>query len=239
MKKASLAALVFSFAGAIAAAPAFADTVLYNNAGPNTDTGSPLYAYGVYSASQDTTDSFTLASNATVTGANFMLWTYQNGVEGEPGFQVNWSIGTTPFGSDVGTGTNVTPTSTVYLNPIHLSVNDTSFWVYSVTISIPNTSLGPGEYWFTLDNTESSAADGLGFWDASYPASTVGTSTAYFGNSAVTAVPSQTFEILGSGSAPVPEGGSGLLYVMMAGTICLGCAVAVKRPLRCRQSSRL
>jgi hypothetical protein len=189
----SLASLFLSFACAVAALPAFAQT-LYSNTGPYTDTGSPFYAYGVYNFSQDTTDSFTLGSSATVSGASFILWEYQSGATPLTSWDLDYSIGTSPFGSQVEAGTGVTPTSSDYLNPIYVSANNTSYYANLVTISIPNIDLGPGTYWLTLADT-TNTQNFYTFWDASWPVSE-GPSTAYF-HSTFTTVPSETFTIFG------------------------------------------
>jgi hypothetical protein len=223
MKKAALAVLFLSFAIAIAAVPAFADSVLYNNTTAYSGTG---VAYGIFGGNE-TTDSFTLASSATVTSVSFDFWApVPTAVPSSTPASIeltniNWSIGTSAFGASW-SGTGVAPTSYTYLDTVNDNGGQPYFYyqVYSVSLSIPDIDLGPGTYWLTLDNAVSDAP--YDYWEVSK-----GASSAYF-NSTGDSIPSETFEILGPGSS-VPEGGPGLLYLMMAGALCLGCTVAVKR----------
>jgi len=198
MRKAALAALFLSFACAVATMPAFAQT-LYNNFTSYSDTAVPYAAYGIFGAPYYTTDSFTLGSSATVAGVTFDYWVYASYPTDEsPLNSIEWSIGTSPYGAQDGTGTAV-PTSYTYLNTRNDGAGN--FQIYTVTLPVtPEASLGSGTtYWLTFNNASSPGPGGYAYWDTSD-----GPSTAYspeYGQ-----IPSESFTLFGnSGPTAVPE----------------------------------
>lgn len=218
MKRTTLGILFFSLAGAVAAVPACADTILYNNA---TAASGTLVAYGIFSG-WSTSDAFNLASSDTISSVTFNYWVPQGQVPTTSNglTSIDWSIGTSELGTSLGSGTGVAPTSWSYLDTVNDNGGAPGYYyqVYSETISIPDIALGSGTYWLTLAN----AASGLGYWEESN-----GPSAAY--NPAYGSIPSETFEILGSGGPTViPEPPSLLLLV----TGLAGLALALRRKVK-------
>jgi hypothetical protein len=211
-KSAVLSVLVLGLATALAAAPASADTTLYDNTGPTSnggDTGNGAFAldYGYV-----VTDSFTLSSSSTVTSANFLIWLYP----GDTLSNVDWSIGTSAFDTSLGAATATTSSLGQTNSGVFGSYN-----VYDESISIPSLSLGAGTYWFTLQNANTGGYPA--FWDVSNGASSAV-------NNILGAVPSETFQILGTegGTTVTPEPSSFLLL----GSGLAGLAGLLKRKLR-------
>lgn len=92
MKRAVAAALFLSFAGAIAAVPAFGDSVL------NDGNVSATPNFGAIGFQDEISNWFTLTSGATINGVIFEVWV-------DPGASLEstgWSIGTTPYYSGAG-----------------------------------------------------------------------------------------------------------------------------------------
>jgi hypothetical protein len=138
------------------------------------------------------TDSFTLSQSDTVTGIDFVAWIGEN----DPLSSVDWSIGNSAFGTDLGSGT-VDPSGN------YLQTNSGGPWyVFDETFSIPSLSLAAGTYYLTLGNADAGGA--LAFWDVN----TDGTSSseiAYLGRTSSAGY--ETFDILGTEntSAATPE----------------------------------
>jgi PEP-CTERM motif len=185
MKRPFLAALLCSFVGLAAAIPASAESVLYDNTtASSTTTGSDIDISNI-----TVTDSFTLTSSATVTGATIDLVIYPTSPYTLD--TVDWSIGTSPDGTSLGEG-GADPTSVVQ---VALSGTDP---IDFVTIPIPAIALSAGTYWFTLGGTITDpTGDNVG-WDFSD-----GPSTAYFNETEE--ADSQTFQILGTSATPEPS----------------------------------
>jgi hypothetical protein len=112
-----------------------------------------MYAWTIdygYSVS----DSFTLNSGATVTEVNFGVWL----LPGDSITGVDWSIGTVPFGSSVGSGTGASVSSTLV----------GTIWDYysvvSATFSFSDLNLATGTYYLTLQNAVVTDGDPA-YWD--------------------------------------------------------------------------
>ena len=112
-----------------------ADPILYSN-GPINGTANGTVSINLGTRASDT---FTLANASSVTGAQVGIWT--SGLDGPSGVQ--WSIGTTAFGSDKGSGT--AGLTSTFLN------NSSGIQYYASTFSL-NQQLGSGTYWLTLQN---------------------------------------------------------------------------------------
>lgn len=194
-------------------ATAFAD--LYNN-GPTNGTVNAwnLYPYVV-------SDSFQVSANATMTSFTFAEWV----PAGSTPLTVDWAIGTSPYGRDLGLG---------HAAPIYASLlcssgqpfnggtcgGDYDYDIYNSTVTIPSAHLFAGQtYWLTLRNSTDNFGDVDG-WDINS-----GPSQAY--HSLLGAVPSESFTINGT-AATTPEPGS----IVLLGTGILGLAGILRRRLR-------
>jgi hypothetical protein len=185
------AAFFLACVGALASAPAFADTVLYDN---STATSGTLQGWtmGTGSGGNSVSDSFTVSSSATANGANFWIVLQP----GDSLLSVDWSIGLAPFGG--------TPTVAIPSSSGQVGTEYGSYPVYDESISFPGVSLLPGTtYWFTLQDGLS-ALNPVSFveWDQSNGPSTAFQNEPGYG---VPSIPSETFQITGSSVAPTPE----------------------------------
>jgi len=167
-------------------------------------------------------DSFTLSSPVTLDGVNIALWTDPSATA----TSVDWSIGSTFFGSDIDSGTaTLTEDPTVTFSNTQ---NDFGFgyWnVVSYTFTLPDdpslSGLAAGTYYLTLQNAAATDVGSV-FWDENDDPNGLGITFSQYGSCCGTDTPNgaQSFQILGSSSAPEPAGfvllGSGLL---MAGLL--------------------
>jgi hypothetical protein len=209
MNKIGFAVLLLNLVGVMATVPASAST-LYDNtaAGSYNTTGYYIEAGYQYDS---VTDSFTLSSASTITGATFASWT-------DPGAtfsNVDWAITTAPFG-----GTTVASGSQSDPYTGYIGAGYGYYDIDSNSISIGSLSLGAGTYWLNL--YDATATDGgVAAWDAS-----VGPSTAYSLNTS-DEIPSETFTIQGA-STTTPEPSSFLLL----GSGLAGFAGMIRRKLK-------
>ena len=199
MKLAIPAAFFLACVGASASIPAFADTVLYNN---STATSGTIggFTMGTGSGDNSVSDSFTVSSPATATGANFWI-----GLEpADSLLSVEWSIGLAPFG---GTPAVAIPTSLGQVGTLYGTDP-----IYDESISFPGVSLLSGTtYWFTLQDGTSALDPAVSFveWDESNGPSSAFQNEPGYG---VPSIPSETFQITGSSaSTTTPEPSSFLL----------------------------
>jgi hypothetical protein len=189
-----LAALSF---GTITA-PARA-TTLYTNGAISGQIGG-LALYG----GDQVSDSFALSGPWTILSVTFGEWV----APGTTPETVDWEIGSSAFGSDLGSATGVSLTSSLFCT--HTGCGDGTYDVYtsSFTLDLP---LADGTYWLTLQNATTSA--GLVFWDQNGGPSQVETTCCISGYL------SNSFEVDGTVPEPgsVVLGGSGLLLLLAAG----------------------
>ncbi|MGD0905638.1 MAG: PEP-CTERM sorting domain-containing protein [Terracidiphilus sp.] len=212
-----LSVLMLGLVGAIAAPPAFADT-LYSNGPTNVEVYSWPIGYGA-----SVSDSFTLLQASTITGATFVLW-----AESEP-LSVSWSIGTAPFDDTDGSATT-NPVST------YDYTNARGWPIYTESISIPSLSLDSGTYWLTLQDAVTEYGviypdvDYYAYWDDNDGPSVAYAS--YYGNLngvlGSAGSHSETFQILGTAGSATPEPSSFLLL----GSGLAGLAGLLKRKFR-------
>jgi hypothetical protein len=201
---------------AIATVPAWAD-VLYSN-GPINGTIGALFIGNVEipnvgSFSYATSDSFVLSSASTVTGVDFGAWT----AGGDSITSVQWSIGTTPGGSSLGSGVANTIDTFFAASFSGSTVDSDSF-------STGNISLGAGTYYLTLQNANT-AQGRPPAWDINN-----GPSSAFYGTGASLAnvagrfgpgSDSEAFDIQGTTTAVTPEPGSYAALVLALGGVML------------------
>jgi len=204
MKRSSfLSVFILGFAGALAAVPAMAATVLYSN-GPTNDSIDAINFTNF-----PVTDSFVLSRSSTVTGVSFDAWLYP----GDTMSQVDWSIGTSAFDSSLGSGTAAT-------TGVFKETGLFTYEIYTESISGLDLPLGAGTYWLTFRNATTTNGDAA-FWDENN-----GPSTAFFQIPGL-AITSETFQILGESESPIPEPSSFLLL----GSGLVGLAGLIKRKL--------
>jgi hypothetical protein len=179
---ATAAALVIGVSGSADAGP------VYDN-GPLGETLSALSINKGFSIS----DSFTLTGATSLEEAKAVFWTLG---PSHPPTGVGWSIGSAPFGQDLGTG--VSTVSNTYLGQSDFQFSDgTRFDVYESTFSL-RADMGAGTYYLTLANATSVSSQTVE-WSVNN-----GPSAAFASFSGGGAVPSEFFQLFGS-SAAVPE----------------------------------
>jgi hypothetical protein len=146
-------------------------------------------------------DSFNLGSASNLTGAQIGLWA----VPGDRPTSVDWSIGTAPFGSNIGSGTGSLTNTFQFTN----SFSGSSYDILESTFPLSGV-LGAGTYWLTLQNAVV-PNNGI-FWDQNN-----GPSQAWenvYGDLSLYVGPppggSESFQIFGSSTA-VPEPATMLL----------------------------
>jgi hypothetical protein len=231
MKKSPIvAALILVLAGVTASVPASAQSVLYDNITPASYvTGS--WDIGAYSVA----DSFTLSQNATVTGVDFgemtsggggtpqtVGWSISSGDSPSPVyyFQATTAYLWYPSGTEISSGSS--PVGYTYGGAPTTVVE-----VWSESFSVPDLSLSAGTYWlFLQDATVPTAANVA--WDISSGGSHA---ELFYGSTFEFDIPSETFQILGTPTS-VPEGGSGWMYLLLAGgglAFVFGARVAAAR----------
>jgi len=195
---------------AIAVVPATADVPLYSN-------GAVSGAIGGYTicCTYAVSDSFVLSSASTVTGVDFGAWTFY----GDKVNSVQWSIGTTPGDSSLGSGT-----AAVSDNSLVKSYGAGGYDVNSDSFSTGPLSLGAGTYYLTLQNADTvtgTANGAYAFWDVNQ-----GPSSAFQNGGSLTnsvfgqGSNSESFDIQGTSGTVTPEPGYwALLSVAIVGLI--------------------
>jgi len=196
----------------LAALPAMAGDI-YDNGGTTgtADAWTINFGFAV-------TDSFTVASNTSANGAEFIFWLSP----GDTAPAVDLSIGTSAFGNDVANFTGLASTGQT-----NLGSNQYGFTLEQDSYSFSNTALSAGTtYWVTLQNASVPSGDPV-YWDENSGPSMAQENT-------LGTVPSESFTILGgtgttttttSGTTPEPSS------IMLFGSGILGLAGVLRRKL--------
>jgi hypothetical protein len=164
-------------------------TLIYDN-GPINGTNGAYYVYA--GSGYSVSDSFTVTGSFSLGSAQAGLWVEN----GDAPSTIAWSIGSSPFASDISSGTS--SFTNTFLG--------TAFGLYDVYQSVFNITgaVGPGTYYLTLGNGTTSANNVLG-WDVNF-----GPSTAY--QNILGQIPdSQSFQIFGTEA--VPDAGSSVMLL--------------------------
>ena len=186
----------------IAAGSANADSILYDN-GPINGT---IDAWGInYTFSM--ADSFTVSSQATISGVNFGDWVSQ----GDTPTQVEYLITTQAFGGS----TLIDQTAT--LNSTYVGTNAYGFDLYSSAFTIPSLALSAGTYWLQLQNATTSQGNPM-YWDSNNGpsvaySSAYGNIAGYDGGSS-----SEAFQVTGTYAAPIPAA----IWLVLSGLASVG-----------------
>ncbi len=160
------------------------------------------------------TDSFSVSSISIITSAVIGIWERPADLP----VQLQWSIGTSQFGSQVSSG--ISTLSNVLFDSNNVGGNG-GWDVYSSTFTLSGKVVPGTQYWLTLQNLIDSNGD-PGYWDQNN-----GPSLAVFANNGtpLAGEQSNSFSLIGS---PVPEPSSFVL-LSTAGALIL-CGWLFKRP---------
>ena len=160
---------------------------------------------------QAVSDVFTLEDAASLASADVGLWVRT----GLTPTALSWEVGTTPFGSDISTGT------ATLSNTFHNSTDNGDYSVYDSAFTLSGLLPSAGTYYFTLYNATSGGGDV--YWDVNG-----GPSTAYVGVGSMGEDPqqrsSESFTLFG---ANVPEPSTWAM--MLSGLGLLGLALRFRR----------
>ena len=191
----------------LAVAPAMADT-LYSN-GPYNGNKN---AWGI-DGGQAVTDSTNLnSSRSNVYGIDFVYW---DASEADLLTTVDMSMGTTPFGTDIFSGTLTGVTNTF------LGTNQYGYNLYQAEVTLVIQTTGSASAYVTLSNacTTSGCDANPISWDENS-----GPSTAY--DNTLGSIPSEAFTLIGtSGTTPEPSS------IVLFGSGILGLAGVLRRKL--------
>ncbi len=159
--KLRIATLLFTILCLALCAPAFAGTIFDDGATDGNDNGffitGPLNANFLGSV-QDISNGFDAAISATPNSLTFGLWIGS----GIAPTSVSYEIGTTAFGTDLGSGTVALNGS----NSMFLFSNGFGFDVYQVTIPVTSAAMTAGNaYWLSLSNANDASNSGTEAWD--------------------------------------------------------------------------
>ena len=201
----------------VAAGQTCAQPILYSNGPINgEDRGNNIGIATGFAVS----DSFTLANSSNLTGVQLGLYTYTHTFGSTP-TSLQWSIGTTPFGSDQGSGTaGLTSTYQPALG---------GYTISSSTFPLSK-QLRSGTYWLTLQNATTSDSVNYVYWDQSFgPSTAISLLPANTPLASAVIIPSESFQILGTVTTATPEPASiTLLGIGIAGFAGYGWRVRAK-----------
>ena len=141
---------------------AFAGTVIFDDGAIDgndngffiTGPNNPNFLGSV----QDISNGFTAAASATPDTLTFGLWLFS----GLTPTTVSYEIGTTAFGTELGSGTVALNNS----NSTFLFSNGFGYDIYSITIPVTSLAMTAGDfYWLSLSNADDASHSGSEAWD--------------------------------------------------------------------------
>jgi hypothetical protein len=231
MKKSTiLSVFVLGLMSVIAAVPALAGSVVLYDNGPSTyNLSAASLGLGCITGCVTVTDSFTLSSNSTVTGVNFVTWLQGNSLP-----SVDWAISSTPVDSASSMINIMQSFVAANTTQINIGTYINGFDVFDIveeSFSIPNLSLPAGAYYLTLGTTTVGVNNA--YWDMNDGPSTASLNYCFLagGNCSTTfnnrSIGSESFQILGEEASPIPEPSSFLLL----GSGLAGLVGLIKRKL--------
>ena len=189
-----------------------ADTLLYSD-GPINGT---LDAGGISQGRGPLSDSFTVGGNSALTVAVVGLWLSP----GDTPVAVDWEIGTTPFGSDIASGTSS------FFDQTNMGPNAGNFDIWQSSLDIGGAVHAGTTYWFSLSNATTDptfSGDDFVYWDVNN-----GPSSAFqLANGSDHPVGAQPFDIFGNPVTTTPEPGS----ILLLGSGLLSLAGIRRRPI--------
>jgi hypothetical protein len=207
---------------------AYAGQTFYNDGGiDGNDNGFYITGPGFPNPAgsfQDISNGFVSAASGTPTQLEFGEWV----LSGSTPTSIGYEIGTTAFGTQLGSGT-VAQNST---NSVLLFTNGFGYGIYDVTIPVTSLAMTAGnEYWVSLSNAANTGGTQSGAWDLAGPSG--GPATCNFRQSGTNygdcGTGGESFTLSNPGPPPpgTPEPSSILLF----GSGILGLAGVLRRKL--------
>ena len=171
---------------------------------------------------QDISNGFVSAASGTPTQLEFGEWV----LSGSTPTSIGYEIGTTAFGTQLGSGT-VAQNST---NSVLLFTNGFGYGIYDVTIPVTSLAMTAGnEYWVSLSNAANTGGTQSGAWDLAGPSG--GPATCNFRQSGTNygdcGTGGESFTLSAPCCGPTPEPSSILLF----GSGILGLAGVLRRKM--------
>ncbi len=203
---------------------AFAGTTFYNDGGiDGNDNGFFISGPNLPNPAgsfQDISNGFISAASGTPTQLEFGEWV----ASGSTPTSISYEIGTTAFGTDLGSGTVAQNSG----NSVFLFTNGFGYGIYDVTIGVTSGAMTAGnEYWVSLSNATNTGSLQTGAWDL--PGASGGPATCNFRQSGTNfgdcGLGGESFTLSNPGTTPEPSS------ILLFGSGILGLAGVLRRKL--------